>query len=1351
MESKEFEQETPEEFQFKWEPKDGLKMLSESWFQLALQMAAAGIVCVEPELTEYGEVCIDIADDFTYEVEQGETPIPTCVLAADTENMRGSAEFNMGNKICTRSDSTLFKSFKGQPIDSCVFYFAGYIRYLLQNDLAELIEEDRAWYEENKKEIEWEYKTPEYSFGLSPELFMDAPDDMLTLAELLQERNYVSLSKGRVSDKDSASYNMIYLAADVEMGDEDPAGLTKRILSGDVFHSPIRQFPISVNTRFDNCMYGSVHLQLAAYVDYLRQMGQYESFKEKREAYRKQTDEEFQVILDEHPSFKNVPSLVNKKTDSSLYCVIEGNRGGWKQQIVDLIASVLIQCGKVYPSMVMDVTFEQLANQLAYTRQGRGASPEDLYMEYDDLRQRTLYILTDIKEFIYRSRNAEDGDDSREAHLIKLLGRYQPQTYIIIVGEKKYIDQFLELTPQIGLLFGNNVVTVQDLSPEALYGLYTRKLSAELRQQAKANPGFQKTFLEYIKANREQLPLDNRELADYLADYAKERDELVLPSSTYRSADEMLASVVDRDSLKVVIQDFRENLEYHMQSQQQGMQLPDGYMHMVFEGNAGTGKTMIADVIDQILFEAGMIDKSPVTEIVFQDLLLITEEESVAHTEKILDHAPDGVVLIKGIYEAEDSDVSRAVMAVLTRAMEEDRDRLLFIFTGPAEEMQAFLGHYPGLYSRIGYILRFADYSTEDLLNIFDEKIKDAGFEYDPGTFTEPLTNLFGQYMIREGFDNGHFVDRLVQRVISAHAKNARPDEDPTKLTAEDIPTAQQMEDVSYKGQLNYEDQLSEFVGMEPVKQKVRQFAKYIKVEQEAKKAGAREPVKNMHMIFTGNPGTGKTSIARLMADLLFSVGVLKTNKFKEVERKDLVAEYAGHTEQKTSKVIESALGGVLFIDEAYALAHDQYGAEAMEILITAMENHKNDLVVIFAGYREEMRKFVDSNPGIASRIGYTFDFDDYTPKELTTMFMNKMARSNYKVNESAKKKVTQDLEYFVKKKNFGNGRFVDRLIQETLMKHAENMPDEVTSTNSELLVIDGKDIPEVQDLTDTVKRPKAKDQMESVVGLKKVKDKMAEFDVYMKFCKDARNSGFTVPDANMHMAFLGNPGTGKTMMARIVADKLFEIGLIKENKIKEVGRRDLEAEYVGQTGPQTQKVIEDALGGVLFIDEAYELASDLGTDHGYAEQVITTLVDAMDKHRDDLVVIFAGYKDEMEKFINSNPGLKSRIGFTFEFDDYTPEELTDIFDRKFTDCRYSLEEGVDPKVLKLMGEAVKVKNFGNGRFVESAVQKTLMNHAGSYDAQNIGIISETDIPTFEEMKDFMADTESDKKVGFTV
>ena len=388
------------------------------------------------------------------------------------------------------------------------------------------------------------------------------------------------------------------------------------------------------------------------------------------------------------------------------------------------------------------------------------------------------------------------------------------------------------------------------------------------------------------------------------------------------------------------------------------------------------------------------------------------------------------------------------------------------------------------------------------------------------------------------------------------------------------------------------------------------------------------------------------------------------------------------------------------------------------------MEDHKGEFVVIFAGYRDEMKTFIDSNPGIASRIGYTFDFPDYTPNELAEIFMLKTKNMGFKCENGVKEIVKDICEYFAKRKAFGNGRFVDKLIQEVIMNHALN--------DEEITVIYKKDIPTVEELTNTGNNIKGEslELLDDIIGMKELKDKIKEFEDYVIFQNKAKNSGISLVETNMNMVFVGNSGTGKTTIARIMAKLLFDLGVVKENKLIEVGKKDIVGQYVGQTAPKTANVIEKAIGGVLFIDEAYSLTE--GKD-SFGTEAVETLLKAMEDHKGDLVVIFAGYRKGMQQFIDSNPGLASRIGYTFEFPDYNEYELADILYKKIDQCDMEITDKAKENVTKIMKYFCNVENIGNGRFVDKVLQEILIKHAKNYK-KNIKQIREEDIPTIKEM-----------------
>lgn len=238
-------------------------------------------------------------------------------------------------------------------------------------------------------------------------------------------------------------------------------------------------------------------------------------------------------------------------------------------------------------------------------------------------------------------------------------------------------------------------------------------------------------------------------------------------------------------------------------------------------------------------------------------------------------------------------------------------------------------------------------------------------------------------------------------------------------------------------------------------------------------------------------------------------------------------------------------------------------------------------------------------------------------------------------------------------------------------------------------------------------------EELNSLVGLNKVKNMLHDL-VDLIELKNKTKDDLEIKNINLHMTFLGNPGTGKTTVARIVAEMLYNLKYIKQNKLIEVSSKDLVAEYVGQTASKTNAVIQKALGGVLFIDEAYSLASGSGQGNSFNEEAIATLIQAMENYRDNLVVIFAGYTKEMQNFLNANSGIVSRIGYSVEFEDYTPDELIQIFNQMMGKSGFIVTKEAQEKVKEIIDEFKNTKNFGNARFVRNIYEKTILKHASN-------------------------------------
>lgn len=258
--------------------------------------------------------------------------------------------------------------------------------------------------------------------------------------------------------------------------------------------------------------------------------------------------------------------------------------------------------------------------------------------------------------------------------------------------------------------------------------------------------------------------------------------------------------------------------------------------------------------------------------------------------------------------------------------------------------------------------------------------------------------------------------------------------------------------------------ELDSLIGLTSVKQEVQTLTNFIKIQKRREEQGMKSSSLSYHCVFTGNPGTGKTTVARIVAGIYKELGVLKRGHLVETDRAGLVAEYVGQTAVKTNKIIDSALDGVLFIDEAYSLVgggENDFGKEAIATLLKRMEDDRDRLVVILAGYTEDMKRFIDSNPGLQSRFNRYIEFPDYTAEELLQIYEVNMRKYDYHFGEGAKEELQQYLEKAVANKdaNFGNGRFVRNIFEKTLERQANRLASESNLTIDRLSAIEIEDL----------------------------------------------------------------------------------------------------------------------------------------------------------------------------------------------------------------------------------------------------------------------------------------------------
>ena len=471
--------------------------------------------------------------------------------------------------------------------------------------------------------------------------------------------------------------------------------------------------------------------------------------------------------------------------------------------------------------------------------------------------------------------------------------------------------------------------------------------------------------------------------------------------------------------------------------------------------------------------------------------------------------------------------------------------------------------------------------------------------------------------------------------------------------------------------------ELDQLIGLEQIKENIRENIIYLNFARFRKEKGFRESsALNLHSIFTGNPGTGKTTVVKMLGKIYHRMGLLSKGHVIEADRATLVAEYIGQTAPKTKKAIESARGGVLFIDEAYALAREDdekdFGKEVVEVLLKEMSDGKGDIAIIGAGYPKKMQIFLDSNPGLKSRFNHFFHFHDYLPEELYLIALHAAHQKEIVMTQQADEFLKEQLTeaYRRRDESFGNARFVSGVMEE--IKH--NMGIRLMS-NQDVARLSKEQLQtvELEDLQGVFSGRKEKrlklsiheqllneclTELNSLVGLEKIKQDLNELVKLIRYYHEIGRD--VINRFSLHVVFTGNPGTGKTTVARIVAGIYKALGLLERGHLVEVDRQGLVANYVGQTAQKTQEKIEQAMGGVLFIDEAYSLNGIGGMDYG--KEAIEILLKRMEDFRGKFGVIAAGYSENMQHLLESNPGFKSRFDKTFVFPDYNPQELQEIF-----------------------------------------------------------------------------------------
>ncbi len=805
-----------------------------------------------------------------------------------------------------------------------------------------------------------------------------------------------------------------------------------------------------------------------------------------------------------------------------------------------------------------------------------------------------------------------------------------------------------------------------------------------------------------------------------------------------RSLDDILGDMdtfIGMTDVKHAVREMAYSVQNGLQRQKRGLgEAQKMSMHTVLTGNPGTGKTTIARKLGEILAAIGYLDSGHVVEVDRSKMVSPYQGETPKVVNALCDKAMGGILFVDEAYtlapvsQSGDRDNQGAqALETLMKRMEDDRDKFVVIAAGYRTEMENLFRVNPGMRSRFSYFLNLEDYTPDELFQILE--VFAHGKQYVFSDEAEKLARkMIGEmYEQRDkDFANGRTMRSLFDEICKRQARRLQ-EGNVSEMTNEQLMTIE-VSDIPYVAPkaVDYRECLKSFdglIGLESVKKEISNLAGFLNLQI---KRGDNKTFQGKHYVFTGNPGTGKTTVARIMADVFKTLGIISKGQLVEADRSKLVAGYSGQTAIKTNQLIDTAMGGVLFIDEAYTLKssdNDTFGSEAIDTLLKRLEDDRGKFICIVAGYTDQMHDFIDSNPGLKSRFTQTIHFDDYTPDELTQIFVNMAEAQHFELDDEVKSAIHRQFEqiYLRRDKNFGNAREARRIFDETVERQSQRLielmsqPDVLVSdglsegffNEQDMYAIKVEDLPMMQSAK-TRPLDEVLAEMDDFIGMHAVKDAIRRLAVQSMFVKQRAAAGAgQVQQMSMNFILTGNPGTGKTTIARKMGELLQAMDILPTSRVIEASRATLVGKYMGETPKIVNSMCDKALGGILFIDEAYTLSDQ---NDQYGKEAIDTLMKRMEDDRGKFVVIAAGYQDKMEEFLEMNAGLASRFTHKLHIDDYSDRELLEIFKKMASKESYVVLPETEQKALETIREMIDTKgeNFGNARAVRNMLDATI-------------------------------------------
>ena len=731
-------------------------------------------------------------------------------------------------------------------------------------------------------------------------------------------------------------------------------------------------------------------------------------------------------------------------------------------------------------------------------------------------------------------------------------------------------------------------------------------------------------------------------------------------------------------------------------------------LHAAVMGNKGTGKTSFAHILYDFYKKNGLVTEGRLH--VVDGSRWVNMSEDTHTIEEDFENADKGMLFVENAASMIPLDFrgnKKYAVQALVRLLKDRSKNTCLVLADTPERITELLAT-ADLRIYIGQIYQLPNLDLDQMMEVAQRECRDRGFVLTPGAMEAMRTCLASQ-VDATTTDVSLLIDRMImnmsERVMNGTQELFQKTEALSELLAEDVPQI-------HIGQYDQSvSKLNNLVGLKNLKYSIESHLNLVRFAQLRSRNGLPASMPPLHMIFTGNPGTGKTTVANLLGEIYASLGILKTGKVISVDRKKLVGQYIGDTEENTKRALQQAHGNILLIDEAYTLVADpndkkDFGSKVIDCLLEELGKEKTDMIIILAGYPDEMEKLLDYNKGLRSRFPYTFHFEDYSEDELIEIAKRTVEQSGYVFSEEAIERlralIRRERERSHKKDqaHFGNARFITRLISTKILRNMGRRVLEAASaenTKAFLSTIEAVDIPaSVDDEEFTIDEGlinSALGQLDRMAGLKDVKQTLHNL---VNLARSRQNSGEdlleTIP---LQWTFTGATGTGKSSVARILAQILHGLHLISSERMTQLrmpqSASNVWTPYdIDQTLRDTMK---QAGQGLLFID-----LDDFANSHIDVQWLrckLTSLTAEMPGSHAFVIAVD-------DRRMTTQPIEMPISTSILHFEDYTADELMTILRQKLDKHAFRL---ADDAAEELFGH---IRNLCNNRSCGFANARTM-------------------------------------------